>query len=68
MNIDEIRCSNKCPHETAWSRQAKQVSCILRLQNVKTRCAKTEGHDGNHLGPDDSEWNDSGMFKDGRVN
>jgi len=56
MRVDEERCNSKCPHETPWSRQAKALSHISRWLKVKTRCTLPQGHRGNHLGPDDSEW------------
>ena len=53
------RCESRCPGETKWSQEAKKVSSILRLQGAKTRCVLRCGHKRDHLGPDESQWEES---------
>ena len=50
------RCGSRCPFETFWSIGLKQNSWTARHQNTMTRCTLVFGHDGDHLGPDDSRW------------
>jgi hypothetical protein len=47
------RCESRNPHDSEWSRM---VESRIRW---KARCVKEAGHDGPHLGPDESTWQDS---------
>ena len=50
------RCESRCPRQTPWSMQAWAASGILSAMRVMTRCVLTAGHEGDHLGPDESSW------------
>lgn len=60
FNVDDERCEARSPADTPHSIEAKKVSPVLRAHNYKTRCALPLGHNGWHIGPDESTWEEIG--------
>jgi len=56
MKSDDVRCEDRAPMETPWSLEARRLCSVLEWLRVRTHCVLVAGHEGYHLGPDESRW------------
>ena len=56
MKSDDVRCEDRAPMETPWSLEARRLCSVLEWLRVRPHCVLVAGHEGYHLGPDESRW------------